>query len=391
MEDQLGPVAVTHLLQHTLRSLCTGDAPAPQWVYAVFWRILPRNYRPPSAWDLPGAAYDRTRGNRRNWILAWEDGFCNFAAANSSAAFGQEGAAAAAAVAYAGDCEAAAVQQDAVKQPQPQGLQPELFFKMSHDIYNYGEGLIGKVAADHSHKWVFKEPQEHEINLISSWTNPADSHPRTWEAQFQSGIQTIALIAVREGVVQLGSMKKVAEDLSYVVMLRRKFGYLESIPGVLLPHPSSPGVVFPCGVGPPPVIAASAWPGMMPPHAAAGPPLELYDPYGAGAGPAGAAAASMHIMPSMSSLEALLSKLPSVVPAPQQAAGSSVPGVAPPPAKEEDDDYVQCHGMDDVAASNGGAAGDESTSAAAAATAPMSSYFVNVGSSSSNPGEGQGF
>lgn len=35
--------------------------------------------------------------------------------------------------------------------------------------------VIGKVAADHSHKWVFKEPQEHETNLISSWTNPADS------------------------------------------------------------------------------------------------------------------------------------------------------------------------------------------------------------------------
>lgn len=46
MEEQLGPVAVTHLLQHTLRSLCTG-ADAPQWVYAVFWRILPRNYPPP--------------------------------------------------------------------------------------------------------------------------------------------------------------------------------------------------------------------------------------------------------------------------------------------------------------------------------------------------------
>jgi hypothetical protein len=46
MEEQLSPVAVTHLLQHTLRSLCTGDAP-PQWVYAVFWRILPRNYPPP--------------------------------------------------------------------------------------------------------------------------------------------------------------------------------------------------------------------------------------------------------------------------------------------------------------------------------------------------------
>lgn len=38
--------------------------------------------------------------------------------------------------------------------------------------------MIGKVAADHSHKWVFQEAQQqqdNEINLISSWTNPADS------------------------------------------------------------------------------------------------------------------------------------------------------------------------------------------------------------------------
>ena len=36
--------------------------------------------------------------------------------------------------------------------------------------------LIGKVAADHSHKWVFKEPPEQqETSLISSWNNPADS------------------------------------------------------------------------------------------------------------------------------------------------------------------------------------------------------------------------
>jgi hypothetical protein len=283
-------------------------------------------------------------------------------------------------------------------------------------------------------------------------------------------LQTIALIAVREGVVQLGSMKKVgahhrspvvfffrapdlspsqeprrqhvqqqafvscrvchacrrvarswlcdadttawwvgrlldgrefmqvAEDLSYVVMLRRKFGYLESIPGVLLPHPSTAGV-FPGGgcVGPPPVdIASAGWPGLMPPPA--GPSLELYDPYGAAvaaAGPAAAAAASMHIMPSMSSLEALLSKLPSVVPAPQAQppAGGPVPGVAPPANKEEEeeepDDYARCHGMD--VASNG-ANGGESTStsaatAAGAVNAPMPSYFVNVGSSS-NPGEG---
>ncbi|KAJ0975977.1 hypothetical protein J5N97_017942 [Dioscorea zingiberensis] len=73
---------------------------------------------------------------------------------------------------------------------QMKGLQPELFFKMSHEIYSYGEGLIGKVAADHSHKWVFKEPQDHEINFLSAWNNPADSQPRTWEAQFQSGVSS---------------------------------------------------------------------------------------------------------------------------------------------------------------------------------------------------------
>ncbi|KAL5225415.1 hypothetical protein ABZP36_012054 [Zizania latifolia] len=391
MDEQLSSVAVTHLLQQTLRSLCTsgGDA-SSQWVYAVFWRILPRNYPPPK-WDLPGGAYDRTRGNRRNWILAWEDGFCNFAATTSSAC-AQDGAGAGAA-AYT-DCDAAAAAAAAAdgKLQLGAGLQPELFFKMSHDIYNYGEGLIGKVAADHSHKWVFKEPQESEINLISSWSNPADSHPRTWEAQFQSGIQTIALIAVREGVVQLGSMKKVAEDLTYVVALRRKFGYLESIPGVLLPHPSSAGAAFAggggCVVGP---LDAAAWPGMMSP--------ELYvDPYCAAAGVAGPGpgpSASMQIMPSMSSLEALLSKLPSVVPAPQPSppqqplTTSSMPPTgataAPAPAvaakEEAEDDYVQCHGMD--MASDGGG---ESTSASAASADPLpSSYFVNV---SVKPSEG---
>ena len=45
MEEHLSPLAVTHLLQHTLRSLCIHES--SQWVYAVFWRILPRNYPPP--------------------------------------------------------------------------------------------------------------------------------------------------------------------------------------------------------------------------------------------------------------------------------------------------------------------------------------------------------
>lgn len=128
------------------------------------------------------------------------------------------------------------------------------------------------------------------------------------------------------------------EDLSYVVLLRRKFSYLESIPGVLLPHPSSSA--FPtCTSGP------ESWP--------VGPtslvsPMELYDPFNN----------PVRIMPSMSSLEALLSKLPSVGPSPSGSSSSQgqydmpvfIPGhqrTVPVMAKEEiEDEYGQERVMD---------------------------------------------
>ncbi|XP_020672204.1 protein RICE SALT SENSITIVE 3 [Dendrobium catenatum] len=291
MEDQqLNPLAITHLLQHTLRSLCSQEN-SHSWLYAVFWRILPRNFPPPK-WDLQGGAYDRARGNRRNWILVWEDGFCNFAASAIEQACGPS--------------SSAGYRDGGGEGGATKGLQPELFFKMSHEIYNYGEGLIGKVAADHSHKWVYKEPQEQEINFLTSWNNPADSHPRTWEAQFQSGIKTIALIAVREGVVQLGAVNKVMEDLSFIVFLRKKFAYLESIPGVLLPHPSSSTVPVRIDGQLSDNWAAAPIPREALAASAMAPTFDLYDHF----------SQQMKIAPSMSSLEALLSKLPSVGPAP---------------------------------------------------------------------------
>lgn len=174
---------------------------------------------------------------------------------------------------------------------------------------------------------------------------------------------------------------QVADDLSYVVMLRRKFGYLESIPGVLLPHPSS--AAFPAVAGPAADAAACSWPpGLVVPV----PPMEFYDPY-AHHQAAAAAVAQMHIVPSMSSLEALLSKLPSVDPA---AAGGAM--AAATMASKEEMGGVEHGGMvaDDVAAGSGGVAdnGGESTSVAAAgattAAAAAVSYYVNV----AKPSEG---
>lgn len=210
---------VNYLLQHTLRSLCSDS----QWVYAVFWRILPRNYPPPK-WDTEGGIMDRSKGNKRNWILVWEDGYCDFSgcarAANS----------------LSNRCSTT-VSGEGADEMMTESFQPELFFKMSHEVYNYGEGLMGKVAADNSHKWVYKEPPENDINFLSSWHGSLDPHPRTWEAQFKSGIQTIAVVAVREGLIQLGSLHKIVEDLNFVIFLQRKFNYLQSIPGVFAIHP----------------------------------------------------------------------------------------------------------------------------------------------------------
>ncbi|KAJ0679750.1 hypothetical protein HanOQP8_Chr12g0463141 [Helianthus annuus] len=85
-------------------------------------------------------------------------------------------------------------------------------------------------------------------------------------------------------------------------MLRKKLSYIESIPGVLLPHPSSSSYPYKSeGYNMP-----ESWP-----FHGGGEPSSLYNQ-------------PMNITPSMSSLEALLSKLPSVVPA------SSSPIEAPP-------------------------------------------------------------
>lgn len=192
----------SHLLQQCLRSFCIDS----QWVYAVFWRILPRNF-PPPRWEI-GGYLDRTKANKRNWILVWEDGFCDFARATSRGSF---------------------------------GLQPDLFFKMSHEVYNYGEGLMGKVSSDNGHKWVYKDPSQPEN--APSWQTSIDPHPRTWEAQFKSGIKTILVIAVREGLVQLGSSERIQEDFNFVVLLQRKFNnLLITLPSSLLSSPSSPVV-----------------------------------------------------------------------------------------------------------------------------------------------------
>jgi hypothetical protein len=100
--------------------------------------------------------------------------------------------------------------------------------------------FMGKVAAENGFKWVYCEPLEEDqssSSFLSPWAiSSLDPHPRPWEAQFKAGIQTIAVVAVEEGVVQLGSTKKIMKDLNLAAQLQRKFSYFQSIPGVFVPH-----------------------------------------------------------------------------------------------------------------------------------------------------------
>ncbi|XP_008672549.1 protein RICE SALT SENSITIVE 3 isoform X1 [Zea mays] len=97
------------------------------------------------------------------------------------------------------------------------------FIKMSIQLYNYGEGLMGKVASDKCHKWVFKEPSECEPNISNYWQSSFDALPPEWTDQFASGIQTIAVIQAGHGLLQLGSCKIIPEDLHFVLRMRHTF------------------------------------------------------------------------------------------------------------------------------------------------------------------------
>ncbi|KAI5080646.1 hypothetical protein GOP47_0003829 [Adiantum capillus-veneris] len=109
------------------------------------------------------------------------------------------------------------------------------FRKMSIQLYNYGEGLMGKVASDKCHKWVFKESPESEAGISSYWQSSFDAHPPEWIDQFAAGIQTIAVIQAGQGLLQLGSCKVISEDLHFVLRMRHAFESLEYPSSIFLP------------------------------------------------------------------------------------------------------------------------------------------------------------
>ncbi|XAR56524.1 hypothetical protein NMG60_11037049 [Bertholletia excelsa] len=169
-------------LHEALRSVCLNS----DWTYSVFWTIRPRP-------RVRGGNGCKVGDDNGSLMLMWEDGFCRGRVT---------------------DCLEEIDGEDPVR---------KAFSKMSIQLYNYGEGLMGKVASDKCHKWVFKEPTECEPNISNYWQSSFDALPPEWTDQFESGIQTIAVIQAGHGLLQLGSCKIIPEDLHFVLRMRHTF------------------------------------------------------------------------------------------------------------------------------------------------------------------------
>nr|XP_010908547.1 protein RICE SALT SENSITIVE 3 [Elaeis guineensis] len=177
-KEALGMMA----LHEALRNVCLNS----DWTYSVFWTIRPR----PRCRGGNGCKVGDDNGSL---MLMWEDGFCRSRVA---------------------ECLEEIDGEDPVR---------KAFSKMSIQLYNYGEGLMGKVASDKCHKWVFKEPSECEPNISNYWQSSFDALPPEWTDQFSSGIQTIAVIQAGHGLLQLGSCNIIPEDLHFVLRMRHMF------------------------------------------------------------------------------------------------------------------------------------------------------------------------
>ncbi|XP_059428336.1 transcription factor LHW-like isoform X2 [Corylus avellana] len=195
----------TTALRQLLKSLCSNSL----WKYAVFWKLK----------------------HQSSMILTWEDGYCDYPKPrehldniSDDNYFDDVNEI------YSSCCETN--ERDGGGREYPIGL---AVADMSCRQYALGEGVVGEVAYTGSHCWVLSENNF----TIEFNSKVVPECPDEWALQFAAGIKTILLVPVLpHGVLQLGSLEWVAEDLAMVAYVRDRFNTLHNVAGINVPFTS---------------------------------------------------------------------------------------------------------------------------------------------------------
>ncbi|KAK7268277.1 hypothetical protein RIF29_20973 [Crotalaria pallida] len=162
-------------LHQVLRSLCWNT----EWKYAIFWKLKHRA-RMMLTWE--DAYYDNPDDYDSSKTMCCQNTLEQIGGGNFS--------------------------------HDPLGL---ALAKMSYHVYSLGEGVVGQVAVTGKHRWICADNQV-------TVSNPSVEFADGWQSQFSAGIRTIVVVAVVPlGVVQLGSLNKVIEDMGVVAHIRSLF------------------------------------------------------------------------------------------------------------------------------------------------------------------------
>ncbi|XP_065852755.1 transcription factor LHW-like [Euphorbia lathyris] len=180
----------TTALRQLLKSLCSNSA----WNYAVLWKLR--------------------HGNPV--ILSWEDGYFNYPTTRKfEETVSDDVCCKDASYIISPDFETNISSGNS--EDYSIGL---LAADMSCLQYALGEGVVGKVASTRDHSWV---------SLNDIFTGAVEC-PDEWLLQFASGIKTILLIPVLpHGVLQLGSLEEVSEDINIIVSVKSELTSLHSV------------------------------------------------------------------------------------------------------------------------------------------------------------------
>lgn len=103
--------------------------------------------------------------------------------------------------------------------------------KMSYLVYSLGEGIIGQVAITGKHQWIYAD--KHTTRCL-----PSSEYCNGWQTQFSAGIKTIAVVPiVPHGVVQLGSLHSVVEDMKLLTHIKDVFYSLQNSDSTSISYP----------------------------------------------------------------------------------------------------------------------------------------------------------